>query len=170
MGSMESPDDGSLWEMTLGSSPIHRALTLCFVLWKYPPCEPLASRVIGTSLQSKGAPSDVSHKADVAPLLIRGGRVSAHHEKTSKLKFRKNLCTTLHGFAQIYAILFDCTADKVKILFFVLIYDTGRGRIRSVESMNKAKLWFISLRSCIGDLCTSVTGKIVIFPHLSPKI
>ena len=56
----------------------------------------------------------------------------------SKLKFRKNLCTTLHGFAQIYAILFDCTANKVKILFFVLIYDTGRGRIRSVESMNKA--------------------------------
>ena len=49
------------------------ALTFCFVLWKYPPCEPLASRVFDTSLQSKGAPSDISHKADVAPLLIRGG-------------------------------------------------------------------------------------------------
>ena len=27
----------------------------------------------GTSLQSEGAPLDVSHKADVAPLLIWGG-------------------------------------------------------------------------------------------------
>ena len=35
----------------------------------------------GTSLQSKGAPLDVSHKADVASSLIRGGRVSALKER-----------------------------------------------------------------------------------------
>ena len=88
MGSMESPDDGSLWEMTLGSSPIHRALTL-FCPLEVSLCEPLASRVIGTSLQSKGAPVDVSHKADVAPTLIRGGRASALNEKKKKKKEKK---------------------------------------------------------------------------------
>ena len=53
-----------------------------FVFWTYralrTPCQ--AEQTV-QSLQSKGAPSDVSHKADVASLLIRGGRVSALDQK-----------------------------------------------------------------------------------------
>ena len=47
--------------------------------------------MIGTSLQSKGAPVDVSHKADVAPTLIRGSRASALNEKKKKKKKKKKV-------------------------------------------------------------------------------
>jgi hypothetical protein len=80
MGSGSPPMTDHLWQMTFGSSPIHGAITtLC----------PLDVRTLrtprpagsSTYLQTKGAPLDVSHKADVASLLIRGDRVSAQNQK-----------------------------------------------------------------------------------------
>ena len=70
-----------LWEMTLGSSPIHRAITTLCLLDVPGSANPSPAEQTVLSLQSKGAPLDVSHKADVASSLIRGGGVSALNQK-----------------------------------------------------------------------------------------
>ena len=84
MGSMESLDDGSVRQMTLGSSSIHRAITMLCPLDVPGSANPQPAELLVLRLQSKGAPRDVSHKADVASLLIGGGRVSAHYQKEKK--------------------------------------------------------------------------------------
>ena len=84
MGSMESLDDGSLRQMTLGSSPIQRAITVVCPLDVPGSANPQPAELLVLRLQSKGAPCDVRHKADVASLLIRGGRVSAHYQKNGR--------------------------------------------------------------------------------------
>ena len=118
MGSMESLDDGSLRQMTLGSSSIHRAITMLCPLDVPGSANPQPAELLVLRLQSKGA-QDVSHKADVASLLIQGGRVSAHHQKkiiTSLHQYHCiNIITSLHQpFEDILQIA------SVSSLFFSL--------------------------------------------------
>ena len=73
--------------------------------------------MIGTSLQSKGAPVDVSHKADVAPTLIRGGRASALNEKKKKIQ------NAMHWTIIVLALLGQgYTVQLCQCLFCVLCF------------------------------------------------
>ena len=78
-----------LWQMTLGSSSIHRAITMLCPLDVPNSANPSPAGQTVLSLQSKGAPLDVSHKADVASPLIRGGGVSALNQKNDSSKILK---------------------------------------------------------------------------------
>ena len=84
MGSTEPLDDGSL--MVVDPRDITDPPNHNYVMSFGRTCSanPLPAEQTVLSLQSKGAPLNVSHKADVASSLIRGGGVSALNQKKKR--------------------------------------------------------------------------------------
>ena len=80
---MESLDDGPLWQMTLGSSPIHRAITLLCFLDVPGSAYPLPGRAFGTKPAVQM--SSMIHKPQGGhSLLVNPGRQGERPPQKSK--------------------------------------------------------------------------------------